>query len=259
MEQLGKVKKIKALERGVKIVLLLAKNGSSLSPKEISQCLSLPISTVYRYIETLKSLELLEETAKGYKLGLKVLELAESVRRNLDYVAIARPIMAELSMKTEETVVLAALQGDFAVWIDKINSQHLLRISCTPGKRQFLHAGASAKVIMAYLSESRQKEVIRRVGMPRFTDKTITDWEQLRLQLEQIRLEGIAISSGEVDPGVKAVAAPLFKENGEIWGSLSVVGPEQRLIGKQLELVIREVKNATNRLNTQIKVCGIEE
>ena len=95
--------------------------------------------------------------------------------------------------------------------------------------------------------------------MPRFTDKTVTDWEQLCLQLQEIRLEGIAISSGEVDPGVRAVAAPLFRPDGEIWGSLSVVGPEQRLMGKQLEIAVREVKKAANRLNTQIKVYGVEE
>lgn len=255
------VGKIKALERGWNIIFVLAESGIPLSLSELSSRSFIPITTIYRYVQTLESFGLLEETPEGYRLGLRFLELAESVRRNIDFVGIARPIMAELSMTTQEAVVLAALREDFAVWVDKVNvnSQQMLGISCVLGKRQFLHAGASGKAIMAYLSESRQKQVIQRAGMPRFTDRTVTDWQELREQLQQIRSDGVAISTGEVDPGVTAVAAPLFKPDGQVWGSLSVVGPEYRLKGERLEFVVKEVKRAASRLNTLVKSCGVEE
>ena len=241
------------------MLFLFAEYSTPLSVKEISRHFSIPLSTVYRYINVLESFGLIEKSNKRgcYQLTLKVLELGEIVRRNTNYIQIALPFMKSLAAKIKESVVLAALRGNFAIWVEKIDSDHTLKVSCEPGTVQYLHAGASAKVIMAYLSEERQREILRNVGMPRLTENTASDWNNLKAQLDRIKAEGVAVSSGEVDPGVTAVASPIFKSNGEIWGSLSVVGPDHRLRGELLERAVKEVKMVAEEINAQIKRCGV--
>ena len=251
---------IKGLEKGLKILFLLTEHNTSLNIAFISRRLSLPRSTTYRYINTLKKWGLIEEDAKRgyYRLGKGLLELSAPLRRSLDYVDIAYPIMEELHRETGESIVLAAIYGYKAIWVEKIDSHHTLRISCDPGTTQYLHAGASAKVILAYLDEHKQEEIVKTIGLPKLTDKTITQWEILKEDLKNIRSKGIAVSNSEVDPGVVAIAAPLFDHKGQIWGSLSVVGPEQRLGPQAQALIAEKVKESAQKINEAVQKYGIQ-
>lgn len=246
------------LEKGLNILSLFDKEYPVMSIPQIAARSNLPESTAYRYVATLKSQGLIKEDTKPgyYRLGLKILELAQVARERLSIIDIALPVMQQLLKKTEETIVLTAISGQKVMCIERVESSHTLRLSFDQGRTMFMHAGASAKVIMAYLDEAEQDRIIREAGLPRFTENTITDPEILRANLKDIRRKGFCISTGEVDPGARAAAAPILDEHEKIIAGLSVVGPLDRIKGPKIDKFTHLVMEAASEIAEQIDKAG---
>lgn len=246
------------LEKGLNILSLFDKDYPVMSIPQIAARSNLPESTAYRYVATLKSQGLIEEDTKSgyYRLGLKILELAQVAREQLSIIDIALPVMQQLLKKTEETIVLTAISGEKVICIERVESNHTLRLSFEQGRTMFMHAGASAKVIMAYLDEAEQDKIIREVGLPKFTENTITDPERLKTDFKNIRKKGFAISTGELDPGARAIAAPILDKHRKIIAGLSIAGPLDRINGPKVDKFTHLVIEAASEIAEQIDKAG---
>ena len=77
--------------------------------------------------------------------------------------------------------------------------------------------------------------------MKKFTEYTITDWDELLKELEAIRRNGYAIEREEVELGMTCIAAPIFS-NHEIIAAISVSGPVSRVTEDMQEQIIQAVK-----------------
>ncbi len=74
------------------------------------------------------------------------------------------------------------------------------------GKILPLHCGAAGKVLLAYLSDKERKRILYGKPLAKFTPSTITDPALLEADLEQIRLDGYAVSVGEREEGAYSVS-----------------------------------------------------
>jgi len=165
-----------------------------------------------------------------YTLGLSVLKLGLLAQRNLNLAVLARSIMKELSLKTGETVLLTVVHGTKGMVLERVESEEPIRYSLfQPGAAIPLHAGASSKILMAYLGEEDWERIIAREGLRRYTASTITQVRKLKAHLRDIRKKGYAVSDQEVDRDVRAVAAPILNGAGELVAGLSVAGPAYRI------------------------------
>lgn len=251
--------KLSTLKKSLDILLLFSEDCPTLDVPTITKSLDIPPSTVYRYIDTLKDEGLIEEDTKPgrYRLGVKVLELAQIAKQQMDIIAMAYPVMEWLSDQTEETIVLATLREQRVTGIEKIDGRHNLRVSYERGRSQYLHAGASAKVIMAYLTDKERESIIKEVGLPELTENTITDPNRLEAELKKIRKNGFALSDGEVDPGVRAIAAPIFDGHNKVMASISIGGPIDRIKGKEKKRAIELIIKAGEKITRKVKKYGL--
>jgi len=247
--------KLTVLERGLKMLTLFSDRESSLSIPEIAARSNLPESTAYRYVATLKSQGLVErDTNPGYyRLGLGILELAQRVKRR-SIIPLCLPVMEELSHQTEETVLLCTTHGQKGICLEKVEGHHNLRVSFERGESFDLHAGATGKVLLAWLNENEQDSIVNSGPLPKFTENTIIDPKRLKAELRNIRRTGFSVSEGEVHQGVRAVAAPIFNGREKIIANLSVGGPAHRLKGLRKDETIRQVIDATRKITEQMSV-----
>jgi DNA-binding IclR family transcriptional regulator len=253
----GQRKNLSTLEKGLKILMLFNEERPVLDIATISAELGLPRSTAYRYVATLEAHGLLEKDTKPrhYQLGLKVLELSWVVRQQLSILTVARPIMQELQEKTQESVFLFAVHGRRAICLERIESPHSLRLTFERGKTLSLHAGASAKVLLAHLNEQEQDQILQEANLPRYTEHTITDPKVLKAELRKIRQQGYALSYGEVDPISCAIGAPILDEQGNLVAGLSVAGPKYRFEEK-ISKFVPVVVEAAHRIAQQLIRAG---
>jgi len=226
-----------SLAHGLEILLLYGTTTPLLSVAEISNKLKYSQSKTYRLVGTLMKYGLLQEdngTAR-YALGSNALRLGLIAQQQFNIASIARPFMRELSKITKETVLLTAVNGTKGIVLERVESEEPIRYSMfQPGATIPLHAGASSKILMAYLPEDEWDRIIKKEGLKRYTSATISNRNQLKDHLREIRSKGYAFSDQEVDRDVRAIAAPIFNLAGEIIGGLSVAGPAYRINKKKI-------------------------
>jgi len=240
---------LNTLEKFVNILTLFTEGTPVMSVPEIAMSLQLPTSTAYRYVSALKQAGLIEEVAgtNGYSLGAKILELARAVpKKTLQQISI--PIMTQLANETGEIIILCGLRDHDGVCLEKVEGHHALRVSHQRGATFPLHAGASGKVLMAYLDASERDEIIDRIEFTKFSETTITDPLKLKEDLQRIRTQGYAESDGEVIRETYGIGAPILSQSGKALAALSISAPTHRLEGKKREQTIKLVVTAARRI-----------
>ncbi len=244
------------LEKGIKILSLFNKTTPALNVSDVATQLGLPKSTAYRYLATLKKHGLIEEdTVPGnYRLGAKILELSQLVSRT-SLRELALPFMEWLSRQTGETAILAGLRRHVGICLEKVEGHHALRVTHERGATFPLHAGATGKVLMAHLSGEEQDAAIDDVGLPRFSETTITEPKRLRLELDKIKEQGFAESAGETIHGTYSIAAPIFGRSGRNIAALSVSAPRHRLNDKKTQkkmtaLIVKAAREISRKAAT---------
>jgi len=245
-----------SLSHGLEILLLFDSSHPVFTVLEIADLLHFSQSKTYRLVRALVHYGLLE-TVNGsgrYSLGMNALRLGLLAQQKFNIAVIALPFMKELSRLTKETVLLTAVHGAKAVCLERVESEEPIRYSLfTPGATLPLHAGASSKVLLAFLPETDWEEILAGERFHRYTPQTITDRGVLKAQLQEIRSRGYAFSDQEVDREVRAIAAPILNSRRELIAGLSVAGPAYRIHKRRVQSLGQLVRRSAAKIALQIQ------
>lgn len=220
---------------------------------ELSAELGYSKSMVHRLLRTFMQHEFIAqdpETSR-YRLGMSVLRLADGVGGPDDLRLTARDPMRELATLTKRTCVLTVVDGMHAVSIHKIDSPDRLKVTLRVGYRSPLYAGASAKVLLAFLPTSEQEVVLQGKLLP-MTDNTVQNADVLRQQLQQIREQGYCITKSELDEGLAAIATPIYNHSGRVIAGLSIVGLAQSFDAKNSVQLVEQTMSTAAHISAKL-------
>ena len=244
-----------SLAHGLEVLLLFDPSTSSFSVAEISKRLRFTQSKTYRIVRTLIKYGLLREkpgTAQ-YFLGVNAFRIGLLAQQQFNISEIARPFMKGLSLLTKETVVLTAVNGTKGIVLDRVESEEPIRYSLfQPGASLPLHCGASSKILMAYLPEEDWETIIAKEGLKRYTPRTITNADQLKANLREIRKKGYAFSDQEADRDCRALAVPIFNEIGKLVAGLSIAAPAYRIKNKMVRSLEKKVREYAKKIESSL-------
>jgi IclR family acetate operon transcriptional repressor len=222
------------LGRALAVIDIISKRApETLGVSTIARELALPKAVAHRILKELVSDGFLsfDERTKQYRLGPGALAVGLAALRSLDVPEIARRHLVELVRATGETATLSVRQGWSRVYIDQVLSPHEIRMSVSLGTSHPLHSGSSSKAILAALPDVEVEEYLAHHHLEKVTDVTITSEPLLREEIAAIRRRGYAVSMGERQPGAGSVAAPILISSGQVFGSISLCGPQDRFRG----------------------------
>ena len=250
-------KQFKSLLRAVGILNLLEEK-TALSVPEISASLKLPSSSVYKYLSVMRECRLVDRDRNQgkYRLGMRLFELGTAVQNRIAIHRIARPYMEELANRLGETVGISVMDGNSTLFLETVepeNTEGSVLLSVRKGHRTSLHAGAMGKIFLAHLPEERIDHFLRTQELVKYSEKTIVDPEELRKQVMTIREVGYAISDEEIDPGVMALAAPIFDHEGKIMAGLVVLGPSQRIDDARKRIIAKETREYSKKISERVR------
>ncbi|MFE9687397.1 IclR family transcriptional regulator [Streptomyces sp. NPDC006285] len=244
-------------DRALDILGLFSQDKLSLSGQEVATALGTARSTAYRYLQSLVGSGFLEEDPQGgFRLGLRVLELARLARRGYGLSEIALPLMRELCAEVGETVLLTRRAGGAAICVERCEAEHPVRISYERGSVLPANAGASALALLAWLPEQECRELLGAQRLQRFTARTMTDVDDLMERLAQIRQDGFTVSRGELDADILGIAAPIHGSSGDVVAALSIAALEHRVPDRRLDEVVAAVRRAAELISGQLAVVG---
>lgn len=226
--ELERVDATKTLGMGLRILRILDFAAGPLSAQDMSRRLGIPRSTIYRFLKTLVQQGFAVQTSQGYSAGPYVTQVSRSAEENWLRSSGCRERLASIAEEIEETTVLTVIRWPDAFALAAVEGPRAVRWSFTAGTRHPLYAGASAKVLLAFLArEALDDYSLVTPLIARNNSESVLSWAELKKQLEEIRVQQFSVSYGEVDEGVAALAVPIFS-HGHILASVSVVGPAFR-------------------------------
>lgn len=236
-------------------VLDLLKNNGPLSYIEILKQIALPKSTLFKILFTLESEELVRrDLASGrYQLGVRLIEWGSGARAQLEIRKIALPFMQDLSEALKCTIHLAVVSNGEVLPIESFESgstswpHHIFHGGV--GIPAPLHATAAGKAILAFMSRDEIRRTINNQGLQKYTDATITEFDQLDAALAEIRRLGYAVSNSEHFEMVRGVAAPIRDHDHKVFASLSALGLVSRVSPEMIPEIAAQVIKVADEIS----------
>ena len=234
-------------------LLNLFLTNERLSLNEMVEISGMPKTSVYRMVGSLEEMGFLKKDEVGkYSFGLLFLQFGQLVKERLDIRRIALPVMHKLRDEVGEAVNLIIRDNDEAVYIEKVDTNHPIRIYNRPGRRVPMYAGACPRSLLAFLPEQERDEYISRVELISIGRGTITNREQLMAVLIESKANGYTISHSELENDTSAVAAPIFEHTGNVVAGISIAGPTSRFCEDNLSRLIHQVKKAAAECSARL-------
>jgi DNA-binding IclR family transcriptional regulator len=219
----------------------------------LSKELGLHKSTVSRLLSTLQQEGLVEQNPESgkYRLGLTLVTLAGIVLDGIDLRQVAYPYLRTLAEVTQETVNVVILDGRECVNVGGADSPRPILYIGRIGRRTPVHCTSAGKVLLAYLTPEARRKILSE-DLPRFTNKTIVDFQTLEQTFEQIRQQGYAITHEEHQEGLSALAAPLYNHARHVAAAVTVSGPTYRIGPGEIETFVEPVLETAGEISTQL-------
>lgn len=244
---------ITALQRGLRMLHLFAKEGRGLAAGEVAKASGLPVSTVHRFLVNLETTGFLNcDDAGDYHLGVACVSLGQAAREQLDIRRLSLPHLKELNHQTRETVHLTVRHRLSAVYVEKLDSPEQLRIHSRIGASVPLYCTAVGKVLLAYMEEDEREKLLNQMELRRLTENTVGSIQELRTQLQKVRREGYACDLEENEPHIRCIAAPIWDHAGAVNASLSVTGPAVRMATSRIREIAPLIKEAGLRISHEL-------
>jgi DNA-binding IclR family transcriptional regulator len=249
--QKGEMTTASTVIRAFEILDYFLDHNYEVSVSDVSNKLGISKSTAHRLLSTMEKTNILTKSKNRprYCLDKKILELAQAYLSNLNLETTSHPYLKELNSKTGETICVYVRKGGERVCIDRIDSTHKIRQVLNIGDRRPLCAGAPGKLLLAYLSDYKIDSIIKRTGLKRYTNHTITSKREIKTEIANIRKKGLAISFGEHIDLVAAVSAPIKTFGGEVIASLSIIWIDDSLDSKKVNDYSILIKEAANKVS----------
>lgn len=220
---------------------------------EVASRLDIPRSSAHAVLSSLADIGVLQWREGGrYRVGWRVLELAEVQRGTIDVRAAAEPVLAALAAKHGETCHLAVRDRNAVLYLDKVLGTHNITVQgARVGTRLECHCTAVGKVLLAYADDAVVDEYLTTTQLRRHTTSTITTPEGLRADLRAIRRRGQGFDLGEAVEDVRCVAAPVRDDFGQVVAAVSMSAPVTRF-EKNREQYAASVKASSDEISRSL-------
>jgi len=235
-----------AVDRAAQLLIEVARHRDPVSFTELIAASGLAKSTTSRLLTALERNGLVRRDLAGrFSPGEVFVSYAWRGGAEADLVSVAQPVLAQLGELTGETVNLGvARDGGLVEQIAQVDSKYLIGGTNWVGLTVPLHCAALGKVLLAFGAADLPKGKLEQR-----TDRTITSRSRLAEELTGVRERGYAVTIEELEPGLVAVAAPVFADGGIVVGALSVSGPAGRLTPAVIPAAARSCVAAARSLS----------
>jgi DNA-binding IclR family transcriptional regulator len=236
------------LLRGLDVLEGVAEGPAALA--ELASRLGLTRSTTHRLATALIERRYLTLVpGRGYQLGPKLLELGFQAQQQADLVQIARPRLEALAQETEDTVHLGILDGDRALYLDKIPGRRRILISSRVGDRHPLTSTGLGKALLLDEAPPRWRELFEQEQKG---SNVPADYETWLKRMNGYVEAGRAYDLEENEDQIRCVAAPIRDAGGGILGAISVSSAAQYMDDARMEALTEDVVATADSISREL-------
>ncbi len=238
---------VQALLRGLHALDLVRASAEPVRATDVAARLHMDKGSASRTLHTLAQAGYLSQTAdRRFVPGSRILpaqapQLVEIVRLREH----AGSLLKRLVEFSQECAHLAVLAGDRALYLDAVESPHLLKVDHPPGTLAPLHCTALGKVFLAFTGAPIPAQ------LERLTRRTLTDPNLLSAHLRSMATQGYTTDDEEYAVGVRCAAAPLRDGSGRVIAAIGVSGAAARISLDRLAELGAHVREVADRFGAR--------
>lgn len=238
----------------MRILEIIANAGDGVGVTAIAKQLDLTKSGIFRHLQTLlQSGYIVQDAASaGYRLGSRIFALARRVPARGNLAALAEKPMRDLRDAFGLSVVLGSPTPRGIFVLSTMASTTTIEIGVRAGSEIPLHASAQGRIALAFGHASLSRD-LRKIKLEAITPATIVDHDQLDSEIAATRKRGFATAPGEVLAGINALAVPILEPDGELAGSLAIVGSIQHVPADADAEMVKSLKHAAHAIEMGLK------
>lgn len=217
---------VQSLARGLAVIRAFDGENAELGLSDVARRSGMPRAAARRFLRTLESLGYVRGRGEGagrtFSLTPRVLELGFSYLSSLSLPEIVQPHLEQLSRQVDESVSAAVLDGTDIVYVARVPTRRIMSVRITIGTRFPAYATSMGRALLAGLDSDAAAGLLAASDRRALTERTLTDPAQLLRELDRVREQGWALVDGELEPGLRSVAAPLHGRSGQVVAAINV-------------------------------------
>lgn len=245
---------VQSFARGLSVIRAFGPQRPQMTLSEVAAETGLTRAGARRILLTLAHLGYVEASDRRFALTPRILELGYAYLSATPLWDLAQPYMEAVTEATRESCSVSVLDGTEIVYILRVSSHKVMTINLSVGSRLPAWVTSMGRVLLAGLPEDRQDEILAASKLRAYTPATITDPAQLKRILAEVRADGYACVSQELEPGLQSVAVPLIDRSGRVIGAMNVSGHTSRYSREaMLEACLPPLREAARQTNQTLR------
>jgi IclR family pca regulon transcriptional regulator len=250
---------VQSFARGLGVIRAFDAQHPELTLSEVARRAGIARAAARRFLLTLETLGYVRASAatgsSTFALTPRVLELGFAYLSALSLPEIAQPHLERLSREVDESVSAAVLDGTEIVYVARVPTRRIMSVRITIGTRFPAYATSMGRVLLAGIADAAADALIEASATAHLTDRTLTDPAELRAELDRVRAQGWALVDGELEPGLRSVAAPVRGRDGSVVAAVNISTSAtrdsvERLTGEYLPLL----RNAAAAIEAELRL-----
>ena len=211
-----------SLARGLSVIRAFADGRPHLTVADAARITGMSRAAARRCLYTLSVLGYAASIDGAYTLTPAVLALGYTYIGSTSLARVAQPVLERVSDQLHESSSVAVLDGEEIVYVARAAARRILAISLEVGSRLPAACTSMGRVLLAAADADERARFLRRVKLPRYTARTITDKAALAAELDAVRAQGYAVVDQELELGLRSCAVPIARRDGTVVAALNV-------------------------------------
>lgn len=244
---------VKSLARGLSVIRVFDAEHPELTLAEVARRAEIPAAAARRFLRTLQTLGYVRSDERFFTLTPKVLELGYSYLSSLSLPELMQPHLEALSREVGESVSAAVLSGPEIVYVARVPTRHIMAVAITIGTRFPAAVTSMGRVLLAGLPEAEVEALLEAEPVEDYTERTVTDRSELMGRLARAREEGWVMVEGELESGLRSIAAPVTDKDGKVVAAINIsASTNQRARQETLEEHLPLLLNTAAAINAEL-------
>ena len=224
-----------SLARGLAVIRAFTEKSPNLTIADIAKIAGLPRAAARRCLLTLMQLGYVGTDGRSFFLKPKILALGYSFLSSAPLATILDPLIEQVSGAIQESSSAAVMDDDEVVYIARAATKRIMSVGLNVGSRLPAYCTSMGRVLLAHMTPAELDAYLGRVELRPFTERTITNRDALKRELERVRERGFALVDQELELGLRSVAVPVRTASGTVVAAINASTQAARVTCPEME------------------------
>ncbi|SMG57982.1 IclR family transcriptional regulator [Paraburkholderia susongensis] len=225
---------VQSFARGLAVIRAFDARRPEQTLTDVAAATGLTRAGARRILLTLQTLGYVEAEGRLFRLTPKILDLGFAYLTSMPFWNLAEPVMENLSAQVHESCSAAVLDRTEIVYVLRVPTHKIMTINLSIGSRLPAYCTSMGRVLLAALDDDTLDATLNSAPLYAHTPRTVTDKEELKKLIAQVRRQGWAIVDQELEGGLISLSAPIRNRQGRVIAAMNISGNAQRNSAKQM-------------------------